>query len=114
MVPMNTANQLPDQCLTALDAYLRPELFKALCDPMRLTIVAFLAVQKQPTTVGELSDQCAIDFSGVSRHLKILKEAEVVAAQKTGREVRYELNCENLTLVLRGLADALEACAASS
>lgn len=107
-------SDLSPPCASALEVYLRPELFKALCDPTRVSIVAYLATQHQPSTVGALTEQCGIDFSGVSRHLKILKEAELVTAQRSGREVRYELCHAHLTTTLRGLADALELCEQSS
>lgn len=107
---MKNISNLPVVCVTALEEHLRPELFKSLCDPTRLSLVAYLATQKQPVTVGSLADLYGIDFSGVSRHLKLLKETGVVAATKQGREVVYSLNCEQLTQTLRGFADALEMC----
>ena len=50
------------------------------------------------------------DTGGESRHLAALRSAGIVTAQKTGREVRYSLDCAALAGVLRDLADALEAC----
>ena len=107
---MNTTIELPDACLQTLEEHLQPELFKSLCDPTRLSIVAFLATQSQAVSVGALAEQYGIDFSGVSRHLKILKQAGVVKAEKQGREVNYSLKTQYLTQTLRGFADALEAC----
>lgn len=107
---MDKQASIPNQCVVELKNHLQPELFKSLCDTNRVSIVAFLAVQTSPVTVGVLADQFGIDISGVSRHLKMLKDANVLNAEKQGREVYYSLNCGQLTSTLRGLADALDAC----
>lgn len=107
---MKNTTDLPDVCIEAFEEHLHPDLFKSLCDPTRLSIVAYLATQNAPIKVGSLAELFGIDLSGVSRHLKILKEAEVVAATKRGREVMYSLNSQNLVQTLRGFADALETC----
>jgi len=46
----------------------------------------------------------------VSRHLAVLRDAGILSAVKTGREVRYAVRFPELAQVLRRLADALEAC----
>ena len=111
---MNNAIEFPPVCVQALEQYLRPDLFKALCDPTRLSIVAYLATQKQPSSVSKLAELYGIDFSGVSRHLKLLKEADVVVAQKQGREVKYSLNSTDLIETMHGFANALEVCCKSA
>ena len=107
---MKKSNTLPDVCEQSLAEHLRPDLFKALCDPVRISIVAMLAAQKETMSVSDLVGCCDIDFSGVSRHLKILREAGVVSATKSGREVNFSLNIDSLTDTLRGMASALEDC----
>ncbi len=99
-------------CLTALEAHLRPELFRALADPVRVALISRLALSAGPKTVTEVSDCCGVHLSGVSRHLTQLRAAGVVEATKAGREVRYTLDCEGLVELLRGLAEALENCRA--
>lgn len=89
---------------------MRPDLFKALCDPVRISIVATLASRTSPSTVSDIADCCGIDFSGVSRHLKILKEAGVLSAARNGRKTLYSLDAEMLAMTLRTMADALEVC----
>lgn len=111
--PSFDADLAPETCRTALAESLRPELFRALCDPTRIAVVCRLATASRPLTVTEVSDCCGVHLSGVSRHLATLRDAGVIRAEKHGREVRYELDCERLTTTLRGLADALEACHAS-
>ena len=102
----------PTDCRTILQEHLRPELFRALCDPNRLTLVARLASATEPLTVTEAGTCCGVHISGVSRHLAMLRDAGVLRATKQGREVRYELDCGALASALRQLADALETCRA--
>ena len=102
----------PTDCRTILQEHLRPELFRALCDPNRLTLVARLASATEPLTVTEAATCCGVHISGVSRHLAMLRSAGVLRATKQGREVRYELDCGALASALRQLADALETCRA--
>ncbi len=83
-------------------------LFKALSDPVRLSMIAKLSSLSNPASVSELSSCCGIDFSGVSRHLKILKEANVLNAERSGRHVLYSLNSEMLSERLSTLAAALD------
>src|SRR2546423_7558756 len=82
------------------------ELFRALGDPSRVALVAWLARQRVPRTVSEIVDSgcCPVDFSVVSRHLRTLREAEVVVAERTGREVRYRLAAASLAQTPRHIA----------
>lgn len=89
---------------------MRPDLFKALCDPVRISIVATLATRSAPSSVTDIAVCCGIDFSGVSRHLKILKDAGVLVSERDGRSVLYSLNSHTLTATLRRVADALDVC----
>ena len=111
--PSPEAIPTPEACRTALAEHLRPELFRALCDPSRIAVLGRLATASRPLTVTEISGCCGVHISGVSRHLATLRDAGVIKAAKHGREVRYEIDCERLTTTLRGLADALEDCRAS-
>jgi ArsR family transcriptional regulator, arsenate/arsenite/antimonite-responsive transcriptional repressor len=88
---------------------LNPDFFKALGDPVRLALVAYLAHLGKPSTVTEVSGCCGVDFSGVSRHLKILREAGIVTAEKRGRKTYYALDADKITSSLHGLSDILEA-----
>ncbi len=85
-----------------------PEFFKALGDPMRLALVGYMAQLGKPSSVTEVSSCCGIDFSGVSRHLKVLRDAGIVSAEKRGRETFYKLNVESLATTFRALSDMLE------
>jgi len=96
--------------LDSLRRHLRPDLYRALCDPTRLRVVGRLALAPGPQTVTEVAGCCGVHLSGVSRHLAILRDAGIVEAAKVGREVRYSLRRDELTAALRGLADAIDGC----
>lgn len=110
---MEHAATLPEQCSEALEQYLDPTVFRALADPKRLALLARLAQTAGSLSVTELASQCGIHLSGVSRHLRMLHDAELIRADRQGREVQYQIDCRALTSVLRGMADALEECQAS-
>jgi DNA-binding transcriptional ArsR family regulator len=100
-------------CQAALAEHLKPDLFRALCDPSRLEVLRRLAAASTPQRVTEIADCCGVHISGVSRHLALLRQTGVVQAEKGGREVRYRLDCKLVSQTLRGLADALDACRAA-
>jgi ArsR family transcriptional regulator, arsenate/arsenite/antimonite-responsive transcriptional repressor len=102
---------LDPACAQALAKHLRPGLFKALSDPRRLGLLARLAVATEPMTVTEATSCCGVHVSGASRHLAALRDAGVLHAERRGREVAYRVDFPALVGALRGLADALEACA---
>ncbi len=96
------------RCAAGLLGEFRPEIFQALADPNRLTLLCRLAVASEARTVTELSNCCGVHISGVSRHLTTLRRAGIVSARKEGREVRYRLESRSLCATLRHYAAALE------
>ena len=94
----------------AVELWFQPEIFKALADETRLAVLTRIAVAGRPLTVSEIKDCCGIHLSGVSRHLRQLRLAGLVEAEKSGREVRYRLQANDVVALLRGLADSLESC----
>ncbi len=97
-------------CCPQIQALLDPRLFKALCDPTRIAILARMAQSPDPCTVSQMAHCCPVDLSVVSRHLAILREAGVVKAQKRGKEVWYQVRFTELAATLRKIADAIEHC----
>jgi len=87
-------------------------LFRALSDPNRIALIAWLARQRSPKTVSEIVESgcCPVDFSVVSRHLRMLREAGAVSAERRGREVYYQLGAASLARTLRSIADVLDHC----
>lgn len=103
----------PQRPTATLAKHLQTDLFRALCDPTRAEVLRRLAGAHRPQTVTEIAHCCGVHISGVSRHLAVLRRAGVVHAVREGRQVRYQLDCENVARTLRGLADALDACRAA-
>ena len=94
----------------SLAQLISPQLFKAMCDPNRIAILCYLSDRCAALTVSQIAESLPIDVSVVSRHLSILRDAEILVARKSGKEVHYSLNTLNLIIILRAMADALEAC----
>jgi ArsR family transcriptional regulator, arsenate/arsenite/antimonite-responsive transcriptional repressor len=104
-----TPRQAAGRC-GPIDTLLDPELFKALCDPTRASLIACIAKCGRGCSVGEVADCCSVDFSVVSRHLSMLAKAGVLASMKEGRTVFYRVRYGELCRSLRSLADAIEEC----
>lgn len=117
--PANSLNgslescNVSEACCDELSQQLRPELFKALADPVRITLVCRLAVATEAMTVSDVADCCGVHLSGVSRHLSTLHDAGIVQRERVGREARYRLDCAGLATTLRAAARALDACHAA-
>jgi len=67
----------------------RAKMLKALGHPTRLFIVEKLA--KSERCVCELKEMIGVDMSTVSKHLSILKNADLVVDEKRGLQVFYSL-----------------------
>ena len=59
-------------------------VYAALADPTRRAIIGLLI--RGDTTVGVLADRFPMSFNGVSKHVKVLERAGLVARRVTGRE----------------------------
>ena len=68
-----------------------PEVFQALADPTRLRIVRLLATTKEESCLCELVDSLREPQYKLSRHLKILRQSGLLAAEKDGRWVYHRL-----------------------
>ena len=66
-------------------------VFKALADKSRRRLLDRLH-KENGQTLGELCEGLAMSRQAVSKHLGILEEANLVAAQKQGREKLHFLN----------------------
>lgn len=82
------------------------ELFQALADSSRLRLLALL--REMELSVGELAQVLGQSQPRVSRHLKILADARLVARRKEGSWVFLELGPPELTGPLFGLLAAVE------
>jgi DNA-binding transcriptional ArsR family regulator len=65
-------------------------VFKALADPTRRKILDLL--RDRDLTAGEIAEHFSISKPSISNHLSILKNAELVLAEKQGQYIVYSLN----------------------
>lgn len=75
-------------------------VFKALSDPTRRRVLQLL--RKGPMSAGEISDQFKVSNSTMSAHFAVLKEADLVHAEKAGKSVIYHLKLSVLEEALLG------------
>ena len=66
------------------------KLFKALSDSNRLRILKMLEVR--PLCVCEITEILQLANSTVSKHLSILRDADLILDEKDGKWVNYSLN----------------------
>jgi DNA-binding transcriptional ArsR family regulator len=76
--------------------------FAALADPTRRAILARLA--EGESTVGELAEPFEISLPAVSRHLKVLETAGLVARERDGRVHRLHLETGALADAMQWIA----------
>ena len=72
-------------------------VLQALADPSRRTVLAIL--RDHPATSGELADALPIARPGVSRHLRVLREAGLVDVRQEAQRRIYSLRPEALVEV---------------
>lgn len=81
---------------------LRRDVFQAIADPTRRTILLLLTSQSM--TAGAIASHFDTARPTVSRHLQILTECELLAQEQKGREVHYRLNLQKM----KEIADFIE------
>ena len=79
------------------------QTLKALADPTRREILNLLKNGKR--SAGEISAQFDITSAAVSRHLSILKEANLVCDTREGKYIFYELNTSVLEDIMLWITD---------
>jgi DNA-binding transcriptional ArsR family regulator len=72
-------------------------VLQALSDPSRRTVLGIL--REHPATAGELADALPIARPGVSRHLRVLREAGLVEVRQVAQRRIYTLRPEALVEV---------------
>jgi DNA-binding transcriptional ArsR family regulator len=68
--------------------------YAALADPTRRAILARLALGE--ATVGEIAEPFPISGPAISRHLKVLESAQLIARERRGQQLVCRLNPEGL------------------
>ena len=68
---------------------LHANICSGLADPTRILILYTL--HEHPHNVGELAESLELPQPTVSRHLKVLRERQMVLAERDGQSVNYSL-----------------------
>ena len=76
---------------------------RALSDPTRREILNLLKKGRLPA--GEICAHFSVSAAAISKHLAILKEADLIRDQKAGKYIYYELNASVLEEILLWLQD---------
>ena len=76
---------------------------KALSDPIRRDILNLLKSGK--LSAGEISDHFPVTAAAISRHLSVLKEADLVRDSREGKYIFYELNASVLEEMILWITD---------
>ena len=76
---------------------------KALADPIRREILNLL--KNGPLSAGEIVDHFSVTGASISRHLSVLKEADLIRDRREGKFIYYELNTSVLEDVMLWITD---------
>lgn len=82
------------------------KVFKALSDPTRRRVLQLL--RKTPMTAGELAGEFELSKPTMSSHFSVLKEADLIYAEKDGTTITYRLRMSVLEDALLGFAETFE------
>src|SRR5450432_59572 len=81
---------------------LRRDVFQAIADPTRRTIL--LLVASKTMTAGAIAANFDTAGPTISKHLQILTECELLRKEQTGREIYYHINAKQM----KEVADFIE------
>lgn len=73
---------------------MRRDIFQAIADPTRRAIIALVAVHAM--TPSALAEHFDTTRQGISKHLKILTECQLVKQEHQGREIYYQLEIDKM------------------
>ena len=79
------------------------QTLRALDDPIRRALLGML--KKGRLSAGEITERFEITGAAISRHLSVLKDADLVRDTREGKFIYYELNTSVLEEVLVWIAD---------
>ena len=74
------------------------QTMKALADPIRREILNMLKTGRM--SAGEITEHFPVTGASISRHLSVLKEADLVRDTREGQFIFYELNASVLEEML--------------
>lgn len=81
---------------------MRRDVFQGIADPTRRAIIGLIALQAM--TPNALADHFKMSRQGVSNHIKILAECELLKQEYKGREIYYSLKIEKMKEIDKWIA----------
>ncbi len=79
------------------------QTLKALADPIRREILNLL--KQGRLSAGEITEHFAVTGASISRHLSVLKEADLIRDTREGKFIFYDINASVLEETLLWIAD---------
>lgn len=79
------------------------QTLRALNDPVRREILTMLKARR--LSAGEIAEHFPITGAAISRHLSVLKDADLIRDEREGKYIYYELNASVLEELLLFLTD---------
>lgn len=79
------------------------ETLRALADPTRREILNLL--RDGSKSAGEISERFSITAAAISRHLSVLREADLIRDQREGKFIIYTLNTSVLEDIMLWMND---------
>jgi ArsR family transcriptional regulator len=79
-------------------------VYKALADPTRRRVLAML--RERDMTAGELAAAFDLSWPTMSGHFTVLREADLISADRQGTSITYHLNLSVLEEAMAALLDA--------
>ncbi|MBE5879538.1 MAG: winged helix-turn-helix transcriptional regulator [Lachnospiraceae bacterium] len=76
---------------------------KALSDPIRREILNMLKGGKM--SAGEIVEKFPVTGASISRHLSVLKDADLIRDTREGKYIYYELNASVLEEIMLWISD---------
>ncbi len=76
---------------------------RALADPIRREILNLL--KKGRLSAGEIVDHFEVTGASISRHLSVLKEADLIRDTREGKFIYYDLNASVLEEIMLWISD---------
>lgn len=77
--------------------------WKALADPIRRDILNLLKSGR--LSAGEIGAHFPVTGASISRHLSVLKEADLIRDKREGKYIYYELNASVLEEIMLWVTD---------
>ena len=79
------------------------QTMKALADPTRRAILTLL--KAGPMAAGDIAGKFSLSAAAVSRHLAVLRQADLIRDEREGKFIYYRLNASVLEEILLFLTD---------